>query len=65
MNNIFSMYQQFMQNPIQMISKKYSLPDGIKNPDDILKHLVNSGQVKQSEIDNIVNNPMIRQFMGK
>lgn len=63
--NPFMMYQQFMQNPIQMISKKYSLPDGIKNPDDILKHLVNSGQVKQSEIDNIVNNPMIRQFMGK
>lgn len=63
--NPFMMYQQFMQNPIQMISKKYSLPDGIKNPDDILKHLVNSGQVKESEIDNIVNNPMIRQFMGK
>ena len=65
MNNLMGMYQQFMQNPIQMISKKYNLPEGMNNPDDILKHLVNSGQVKQEQIDSIVNNPMIRQFMGK
>ena len=63
--NPFMMYQQFMQNPIQMISKKYNLPEGMNNPEEILKHLVNSGQVKQEQIDNIVNNPMIRQFMGK
>jgi len=63
--NPFMMYQQFMQNPIQMISKKYNLPEGMNNPEDILKHLVNSGQVSQNQIDNIVNNPMIRQFMGK
>lgn len=53
--NPFMMYQQFMQNPIQMISKKYNLPEGMNNPEEILKHLVSSGQVKQEQIDGIMN----------
>lgn len=64
MNNIFSMYQQFMQNPVQMLNKKFNVPQEMNNPDEIINHLVNSGQVKQSQIDSIRNNPMLRNFMG-
>lgn len=64
MNNIFSVYQQFMQNPIQMVSKKYSLPEGISKPDDIINHLVKSGQVSQGQIDSIKNNPMFNMLTG-
>lgn len=53
--NPFLMYQQFMSNPIQMLSKKYNLPEGMNNPEEILKHLVSSGQVKQEQIDGIMN----------
>lgn len=52
---ILMMYQQFMQNPIQMLSKKYNLPEGMNNPEEILNHLVSSGQVKQEQIDGIMN----------
>lgn len=55
MYNPYLMYQQFMQNPIQMLSKKYNLPEGMNNPEEILKHLVSSGQVKQEQIDGIMN----------
>ena len=64
MNNIFSMYQQFMQNPVQMLNQRFNVPQEMNNPDEIINHLVNSGQVKQSQIDNIRNNPMLRNLMG-
>lgn len=55
MNNMFnmmSMLKQFKENPIKMLSQRFSLPEGIaSDPQQIVKHLVDSGQVSQAQID--------------
>ena len=51
------MLQQIQKNPMSLLSQRFTIPDGVnlKDPNEIINHLVNSGQVKQSEIDNIKN----------
>lgn len=51
------MYQQFRNNPMQMISKRFNIPEGVNvnDPSEIVKHLVNSGQVSQQQIDYYKN----------
>lgn len=57
----FGMLQQIQKNPMSILSQKFNIPDGVnlKDPNDIINHLVNSGQVSQSQIDSIKN-----QFKG-
>lgn len=57
----FGMLQQIQKNPMSILSQRFNIPDGVnvKDPNEIINHLVNSGQVKQSQIDNIKN-----QFNG-
>lgn len=68
MNNFMAMYQRFMQNPAQaLMEAKFNVPQGMTNPNDILQHLMNTGQVSQQRINQVMqmrNNPMIQQFMG-
>lgn len=66
LGNIMSMYQQLRQNPSQFLSKRYTIPQGIDttNPDSIIQHLVSTGQVPQSQLDSVRNNPMIQMFMN-
>lgn len=49
---IMQMYQQFRQNPMAMLSQKFNIPQGINNPQDIVQHLLNSGQVTQDQVNN-------------
>ena len=70
MNNIMSMYQQFRNNPMSMLMQRYNIPQGIdtSNPQSIIQHLLNTGQVSQAQINNIQgmkNNPMIQQMLSK
>ena len=55
------MLQQIQQNPMSILSQKFNIPDGVnlKDPNEIINHLVTSGQVQQSQIDSIKN-----QFKG-
>lgn len=50
-NNIMNMLQQLKANPAQMLSKRFNLPAQISDPNALLQHLVNSGQVTQQQID--------------
>lgn len=70
MNNIIQAYQQFRANPMQMLMQKYNIPQNIdaNNPNDILQHLLNTGQVSQAQVNSLQgmrNNPMIQQLMSK
>lgn len=58
---VFGMLQQIQKNPMSILSQKFNIPDGVNlsDPNEIINHLVNSGQVKQSQVDNIKN-----QFNG-
>lgn len=64
--NILSMYQQMKQNPAQLLSKKFNIPQGVDttNPNSIIEHLLNSGQVSENQINQARNNPIIQMFMN-
>jgi len=68
MQNIMDLYNQMQQNPIQMLSRKFNIPQNINNPNDIIQHLLNSGQVTQTQVNNamqMANNPMFKKMFGR
>lgn len=69
-NQIMSMYQQLRSNPMQMLARRFNLPQGMNmnNPNDIVQYLLNTGQVSQQQINSVMemrNNPMIQQLMQR
>lgn len=68
LNDLNNIYQQFKQNPMQMLSRRFNIPQNMNNPNDIVQHLLNTGQVTQNQVNqamNLRNNPMIKQLIGK
>lgn len=53
--NIFNLMQQFQSNPVAMLQQRFNIPPDITTPNDILQHLVNSGQVSQQQINQAMN----------
>lgn len=53
--NLFSLMQQFQQNPMAMLQRRFNLPQGVNSPDQIIKHLVESGQVSQQQLNQVMN----------
>lgn len=49
--NIAQLLQQIKANPAQMLAKRFNIPQGISNPNDIINHLVQTGQVSQDRIN--------------
>ena len=46
---------QFKANPLEMLSRRFNIPKEIgNNPNDILQHLINSGQVSQTQVDQVM-----------
>lgn len=54
MNNMLGMLQQLQSNPMEMLSKKFKLPQDINvnDPNAIIQHLMNTGQVSQQAYNN-------------
>ena len=53
MMNMMKMFQQFKSNPMQMLSRRFSIPEGVNDPNEILQPLVNTNQVSQDQINQI------------
>ena len=52
-NQMLTMLQQLKANPMQMLAKRFNLPENLpKDPQDILQYLLNSGQISQQQVDN-------------
>lgn len=69
-NQLMSMYQQLRTNPMQLLAKRFNLPQGMNmnNPNDIIQHLLNTGQISQGQVNSVMgmrNNPIIQQLMQK
>ena len=67
MNNLMQMYQQFMNNPMAMLNQRFKIPENMSNPNDIIQHLLNTGQVSQEKVNQAMhmrNNPMIQQMFN-
>ena len=68
MMNIFTLYSQLRSNPMQVLRQKYNLPNNLNTPQDIIQHLLNTGQVTQDQVNNAMqmqNNPIIKQLLNQ
>lgn len=68
--NILELYSQFRNNPIQLLKRRFNIPDNvnINNPNDIIQHLLNTGQVSQSQVNQAMqmrSNPDIRKLFNQ
>ena len=53
-NQIMQMYQQLRTNPMQMLARRFNMPQGMNmnNPNDIIQHLLNTGQIQQQQYNS-------------
>lgn len=65
-NNILNLLPQLKQNPVQFLAQYgLNIPQNINNPQDIIQHLLNTGQVSQNQVNQIQqlrNNPYFQGF---
>lgn len=52
--NMFTMLAQLKQDPVAMLSMKYNVPQGMTDPNEILQHLLTTGQVTQDQVNRIM-----------
>ena len=52
--NFMQVYNQFMQNPKQMLMQRYDIPQNLNDPNDILQHLINTNQVSQQQVNSLM-----------
>lgn len=64
MNNIIGMLNALTQNPLQFLAQRgLNIPNNINDPQAIIQHLLNTGQITQEQVNNaqqMRNNPMFR-----
>lgn len=55
--NFMQMLNQLKSNPVQFLAqRKFNLPQNFQGgPQEIIQHLVNTGQVSQEQINNIMS----------
>ena len=64
--NIVQMYAQFRQNPMNLLGRRFNIPQNIQSPQDIVQHLLNSGQVTQDQVNQarkMKDDPQIRNLI--
>lgn len=69
-NDIMNMYQRLKANPKEMLASRFNISANVdmNNPNDIIQHLLNTGQVTQTQVNSIMgmkDSPMIQQLLGK
>lgn len=62
MNNIPQMLQMLRANPMQMLSKRFNIPQNINDPKQMIQHLLNSGQITQAQLNQAMQ--MKENFKG-
>ena len=69
LQQLMQAYSQLRSNPIQILGQRFNIPQGVdmQNPQAIIQHLLNSGQITQQQVNQLSqmrNNPMIQQLMN-
>ncbi len=68
LQNVLQLKEQLMSDPVGTLARhKYSIPQGMNNPNDILQYLLNTGQVSQNRVNgamNMRNNPIVQRLFG-
>lgn len=53
--NIIQMVNQLKSNPMAMLGKRFNIPQNLNDPQQIIEHLMNTGQITQANY-NAANN---------
>lgn len=53
--NFIQMVNQLKSNPIAMLGKRFNIPQNLNDPQQIIEHLMNTGQITQANY-NAANN---------
>lgn len=64
-NNFMTMLNQFKQNPMAMLSRRFNIPQNMNDPNQIIQYLLNSGQVSQEQVNRVMqmkNNPQFQNL---
>lgn len=63
-NNILGLLNGLMSNPMQVLTQRgFNLPQNITDPQGIVQHLLNSGQITQDQVNQAMqmrDNPMFK-----
>ena len=62
MNNMLNMLAQLKSNPMKMLSPRFNVPSNINSPQDIVQYLLNTGQISQNQLNNVMNDPRVRNY---
>jgi hypothetical protein len=67
--DVMRVFNTLRQNPMQILSRKFNIPQNInlQDPNAIIQHLLNSGQVSQSQVNAAMgarNDPFIQQIIN-
>ena len=57
------MLNQLKQNPMAVLSQRFNIPQNLNDPNQIIQHLLNTGQVTQQQVNNAMqmrNHPMFK-----
>lgn len=68
--DIGDMYQRLRQNPMQLLNQRFNIPQNVNmnDPNEILQHLMNTGQVSQNQINKVMqmkNSPIVQSLFNK
>ena len=61
MPNLMQMLQKVKANPMEILGGRFNLPAGMNDPQAMLQHLVQSGQISQEQLNRAVS---MAQQMG-
>ena len=57
------MVNQIKQNPMAVLSQRFNIPQNMNDPNQIIQHLLNTGQVTQQQVNNAMqmrNHPIFK-----
>ena len=66
MNNLIQMIMQAKANPMAALSRRFNIPQNMNNPQAIVQHLLDSGQISQDQLNNAMrmkDNPQFKNIM--
>lgn len=53
--NLFQMLGQLKSNPMALLSRRFNIPANVNNPNEIIQHLLNTGQITQANYNQAAN----------
>ena len=50
---LLSQYNQFRKNPMALLGKRFNIPQGMNDPNDIINHLMQTNQINQNQLSQV------------